>query len=156
MKFDCVIQKPYSYSTTKVVFLGQPCTCDRPLSGTDQILENSSHSLPLLFKLQEVWSVLWRCWLVGRKGKKWVVGCWHGYLEWGADLHMAQWMPLPLTISCSSKSRLVLPSWFLPSWYLLTWIVPDKFQKSRKTIVCVCVSVSVSSVNWNCNWKGKM
>jgi len=30
----------------------------------------------------------------------------------GADLHMAQLMPLPLTISCSSKSRLVLPVWF--------------------------------------------
>jgi len=30
---------------------------------------------------------------------------------WG-DLHMAQLMPLPLTVSCSSKSRLVLPSWF--------------------------------------------
>jgi len=30
----------------------------------------------------------------------------------GADLHMAQLMPLPLTLSCSSKSRLVLPSWF--------------------------------------------
>jgi len=29
-----------------------------------------------------------------------------------ADLHMAQLMPLPLTVSCSSKSRLVLPSWF--------------------------------------------
>ena len=28
----------------------------------------------------------------------------------GADLHTAQLMPLPLTISCSSKSRLVLPS----------------------------------------------
>jgi len=30
----------------------------------------------------------------------------------GADLHMAQLMPLPLTLSCSSKSRLVLPSLF--------------------------------------------
>jgi len=28
-----------------------------------------------------------------------------------ADLHMAQLMPLPLTVSCSSKSRLVLPFW---------------------------------------------
>jgi len=37
-----------------------------------------------------------------------------------ADLHMAQLMPLPLTISCSSKSRLVLPSWFLPFWCRLT------------------------------------
>jgi len=40
-----------------------------------------------------------------------------GMLVWlclgqGADLHIAQLMPLPLTISCSSKSRLVLPSWF--------------------------------------------
>ena len=30
-------------------------------------------------------SMLWRCWLGGRKGiqpvKKWVVGCWHGYLS---------------------------------------------------------------------------
>jgi len=29
-----------------------------------------------------------------------------------ADLHMAQLMPMPLTVSCSSKTRLVLPSWF--------------------------------------------
>jgi len=34
------------------------------------------------------------------------------YRDQGADLHIAQLMPLPLTISCSSKSRLVLPSWF--------------------------------------------
>jgi len=30
----------------------------------------------------------------------------------GADLHMAQLMSLPLIVSCSSKSRLVLPEWF--------------------------------------------
>ena len=40
-----------------------------------------------------------------------------GVLAWlclgrGTDLHMAQQMPLPFTVSCSSKSRLVLPSWF--------------------------------------------
>jgi len=29
----------------------------------------------------------------------------------GADLHMIHLMSLPLTISCSSKSRLVLPFW---------------------------------------------
>jgi len=38
-----------------------------------------------------------------------------------SDLHMAQLMPLPLTVSCSSKSRLVLPF-----WYRLTRVVPDK------------------------------
>jgi len=33
----------------------------------------------------------------------------------GADFHMAQLMLQPLTISCSSKSRLVWPSWFYVS-----------------------------------------
>ena len=41
-------------------------------------------------------------------------------LERGADLHMSQLMPLPLTVS-SVKSRLVLPF-----WYRLTWVVPEK------------------------------
>jgi len=91
-------------------------------------------------------SVLWRCWLGGRKGirpvKNWVVGCWRGCLGWGTDLHIAQQMPLPLTISCSSKSRLVLTFLVLPFWYLLTRVVPDIFQKSSKTAVCVCVYFS--------------
>ena len=38
--------------------------------------------VPLMHSLMP--SVLWRCWLGGRKGiwpvKNWVVGCWHGYL----------------------------------------------------------------------------
>jgi len=34
------------------------------------------------------------------------------YLGQSAGLHMVQVMPLPLAVSCSGKSRLVLPSWF--------------------------------------------
>ena len=52
-------------------------------------------------------------------------------------LHIAQQMPLPLTISCSSKSRLVLTFLVLPFWYLLTRVVPDIFQNSSKMVVCV-------------------
>jgi len=53
-------------------------------------------------------SVLWRCWLGGRKGIRPVKPEWWGAgvvvrLEWGADLHRAQLMPLPLTVSCFSK-----------------------------------------------------
>ena len=57
-------------------------------------------------------SVLWHCWLGGRKGirslktERWGTGmviC----LERGADLHMAQLMPLPLTVSCFSKIQIV-------------------------------------------------
>ena len=114
----------------------------------------------LILFLFHLTSVLWCCWFGSRKGIRpvktelcdvGVVIC----LWWGADLHMAQLMPLPLTISCSSKSRLVLPSWFylsgtcwpgwtrtyswpavkrlcvcvfqvLPFWYRLTRVVPDK------------------------------
>ena len=37
----------------------------------------------------------------------WVVGCWRGIcLERGADLHMAQLMSLPLTVSCFSKIQI--------------------------------------------------
>jgi len=43
----------------------------------------------------------------------------------GADLHMAQLMPLPLSSSCSSKSRLVLTFLVLPFWCRLTWVVRE-------------------------------
>jgi len=70
----------------------------------------------------------------------------------GADLHMAQLKPLPLTISCSSKSRLVLPF-----WCQLTWVVPDKIQDGCKMVacasalaracMCVCMHMSCSNKN---------
>ena len=46
-----------------------------------------------------------------------------------ADLHMSQLIPLPLTVSCSRKSRLVL---VLPFWYRLTRVVADKIQRAIK------------------------
>ena len=64
----------------------------------------------------------------------------------GADSHMAQLMPLPLTISCSSKSRLVLPS----SFYLSGAGSPGQSRTKSKTAIkrlCVCVCVCV----WRCS-----
>ena len=51
----------------------------------------------------------------------------------GADLHMAQLMPLPLTISCCNKSRRVLPF-----WYQLTQVVPNKGPLNRFYCCCCC------------------
>ena len=68
-------------------------------------------------------------------------------VEGSKRLHIAQQMPLPLTISCSSKSRLALTFLVLPFWYLLTWVVLDIFQKSSKMVVCVCVCVCVCDLN---------
>jgi len=57
-------------------------------------------------------------------------------LERGADLHMAQLMPLPLTVSCFSKIQVGLPF-----WYRLTRVVPDKGPLNGCVCVCVCVCV---------------
>ena len=57
-------------------------------------------------------SVLWRCWLGGRKGIQPVKNFeWWGTgmvicLERDADLQVAQLMPLPLTVSCFSKIQI--------------------------------------------------
>jgi len=77
--------------------------------------------------------------LVGRQEghpacKNRVVGCWRGYLlERGADLqlHMAQLMPLALTLSCFSKIQIGF-----------TFLVPAHLGSPGKRAVkrvCVCV-----------------
>ena len=53
--------------------------------------------------------MLWHCWLGGRKGIRPVKKLSAGMvicLELGADLHMAQLMPLPLTVSCFNKIQI--------------------------------------------------
>jgi len=54
-------------------------------------------------------------------------------LELGADLHMAQLMPLPLTVSCFSKIQIGF-----------TFLVPAHLGSPRQMAVqrvCVCVCV---------------
>jgi len=50
-------------------------------------------------------------------------------LERGADLHMAQLMPLPLTVSCNSKIQIGF-----------TFLVPAHLGSPRKGLLngCVC------------------
>ena len=55
-------------------------------------------------------------------------------LERGADLHMAQLMPLPLTVSCFSKIQ--IGSAFLVPAHLGS---PGK-RAIKRTCVCVCVN----------------
>jgi len=54
-------------------------------------------------------------------------------LEQGADLHMAQLMPLPLTVSYFSKIQIGLPF-----WYRLNQVVLDKGLLNGCVCVCVC------------------
>jgi len=58
-------------------------------------------------------------------------------LDRGADLHMAQLMPLPLAVSWFSKIQMALPF-----WYRLTQVVLDK------GLVNVCVYVCMHVCIW--------
>jgi len=80
-------------------------------------------------------SVLWRCWLGGRKSiwpvkdsKWWGAGvvC----LEWGADLHMVQLIPRPLTVACFSKIQIGY-----------TFLVPSHPGSPDKGLLNRCVPV---------------
>ena len=53
-------------------------------------------------------------------------------LELGADLHMAQLMPLPLTVFCFSKMQIG----FLPFWYQFTRVVLEKGPLNGCVYVC--------------------
>ena len=60
-------------------------------------------------------------------------------LEQGADMYIAQLMPLPLTVPCLSKIQIALPF-----WYQLTRVVPDKGPLN--VCVCACVHACVMCV----------
>ena len=56
-------------------------------------------------------------------------------LEQGADLHMVQLMPLPLTVSCFSKIQIGF-----------TFLVPAHLGSPGNGCVCVCVCVFVFTI----------
>ena len=86
-------------------------------------------------------SVLWRCWLGGRKRIR-PVKLSGGVLVWLPVWSEVQTCIWPSWCHCHSsslasvKSRLVLPF-----WYQLTLVVPDKGPLSVCVCVCVCVCV---------------
>ena len=58
-------------------------------------------------------------------------------LERGADLHTAQLMSLPLTVSCFSKIQIGFT--FLVQWYRLTQVVLEKRPLNGCSVVVVVV-----------------
>ena len=86
-------------------------------------------------------SVLWHCWLGGRKGIRPVKKLSGGVLAWLSVWCEVQTCIWPSGFHCHSlslapvKSRLVLPF-----WYRLTWVVPDRGPLNG--CVCVCNDVT--------------
>ena len=64
-------------------------------------------------------------------------------LEPGADLHMAQLMPLPLTVSCFSKIQTGF-TFLVPAHP----VVPEK--RSLNGCVCVCDTVDMKDIKPSC------
>jgi len=92
-------------------------------------------------------SVLWHCWVGGRKGirpvktERWGAGmviC----PEQGADLHIAQLIPLPLTVSCFSKIQIGFT--FLVPAHLG---IPGK-RAIKRVYVCESVRECDCKINW--------
>ena len=66
-------------------------------------------------------------------------------LERDADMHMAQLMPLPLTVSCFSKIQIGLT-------FLVQADMGSPGKRAVKRVcVCVCVSQPVRSFTENCH-----
>jgi len=85
-------------------------------------------------------SVLWHCWLGGRKGIRPVKKLSGGVLAWlsvWSDVQICIW---PSWCHCHSLSLAAVKSrLFLPFWYLLTWVVPEKGPLNG----CVCVVIKM-------------
>ena len=109
-------------------------------------------------------SVLWSCWLGGRKGirpvKNWLVWCWRGYLVWlsvWSEVQIAYGPADATATHClaSLKSRLVLPF-----WYWLTRVVPVKgplngcmYEYIYYVKAWMCINKSdLVGIQWNVFW----
>jgi len=63
-------------------------------------------------------------------------------LERGADLHMAQLMLLPLTVSCFSK---------IQNWFYLSGTGSPGWSRTKGRLVCVCVCVCACACACACS-----
>ena len=99
-------------------------------------------------------SVLWRCWLRGRKGirpvKTWVVGCWRGYLS-GARCRLA-YGPADAT-----DTHCLLLQWN-PDWFYLCGTGPPGWSWTKGRYGCVCELIIKKYQNavdqfWLTDWR---
>ena len=134
------------HNFVKVALTKQPKrrpTSDKLLEvsgNTRSVTERQNRNSLLLQHIQSLqWpSVLRHCWLGGRKSIRPEKTEWWGVgmvicLEQGADLHMAQLMLLPLTVSCFSKIQIGV-----------TFLVPAHLGSPGKIAVkrvCVCALI---------------
>ena len=90
-------------------------------------------------------SVLWRCWLGGRKGIRPVKNLTGGVLAWLSVWSEVQTCIWPSWCHCHSLSLASVKSWLvLPFWYRLNWVVLDKGPLNGCVCVCVLCAADIS------------
>jgi len=98
--------------------------------------------LPLVEFFWRHTSLLWHCWLGGRKGIRPVKKLSGGLLAWLSVWSEVQTCKWPNWCHCHSLSLASVTSRLvLPFWYRLTRVVPEKGPLNR--CVCVCVHTSL-------------
>jgi len=125
--------------TNKTLSHIRPTNCMHNISirqSDSFLLEKLLQYLHHFQRLTNMPLVLWRCWLGGRKGIRPVKTEWWGtgmviFLVHGANLHMAQLMPLPHTISCFIKIQ--------TGFAFLVPAHPGSPGEGTVKRVCVCV-----------------
>ena len=78
-------------------------------------------------------------WAAGRASGLWKTERWGAgmiiCLEWGADLHMSQLIPLPLTVSCFSKIQIGF------TFLVLAHLGSPRKRAVKWVCVCVCLYI---------------
>ena len=93
----------------------------------------------IIYRIEVLPSVLWRCWLGGRKGIRPVKKLSSGVLAWFSVWSEMQTCIWPSWCHCHSLSLASVKSRFvLPFWYRLTRVVREKGPLNG--CVCVCVT----------------
>ena len=131
------IKPPFDGTFTQYNSTNTHTPVNGPFSGTTQVSRYQKDKINLDFteaRNSEWPSVLWH-WLGGRKGIRPVKKT-SGRVLARCRLHMAQWIPLPLTVSCFSKIQIGF-----------IFLVPAHLGSPRKRAInrCVCVCAVILS-----------
>ena len=119
--------------------------CQQPTTSTHQFAQSLDHieSVVYLSFLCLCCSVLWHCWLGGRKGISPVKKLSGEVLAWLSVWSEVQICIWPSWCHCHSLTLASVKSWLvLPFWYRLTRVVPEKGLLNGCVCVCCCSSAA--------------
>ena len=124
------------------LIVGEKCWKERTSVQAREVLQCNFNSLYTIIKLP---SVLWHCWLGGRKGIRPVKKLSGGVLAWLSVWSEVQTCTRPSWCHCHSLSLASVKSTLvLPFWHWFTWVVPDKGPFNGCVYIYICMYVYIT------------